>query len=99
MARVVEFMKEAADYGDAYEFIATGVRRMFMVSPSIVRITFTCTDIRHGRDDSVEEQRVSGHIDMDISQVDAIIALIREGLAALVDQPRDMSMRSSMAAH
>jgi len=99
MARVVEFLKEAADYGNDYEFLATGVRRMFMVSPSIVRITFVRTDIRHCHDDSVEEQRVSGHIDMDISQVDAILALIREGLAGLLDQPRDMAMRSSMAAH
>ena len=41
------------------------------------------TDIRESRDDSVEEQRVSGHIDMDISQVGAILALIRDGVADL----------------
>jgi len=69
---------------------------MFMMSPSIVRITFVHADIRHDGDD---EQRVSGHVDMDIGQADAIIALIRQGLAALVDQPRDISMRSSMVAH
>ena len=99
MARVVELLKEAADYGNAYEFTATGVRRMFFISPHIVRITFTCTDIREGRDDSVEEQRVSGHMDCDVAQLDAILALIRDGLAALVDQPRDMAMRSSVVAH
>jgi hypothetical protein len=98
MARVVEF-KEAVDWGNNYEFVATGVRRMFMVSPSIVRITFTRTDIREGRDDTVEEQRVIAHMDCDIAQVDAILATIRDGLAALVEQPRDMVMRSSVVAH
>jgi hypothetical protein len=93
--RVIDFMKEANDYGTAAEFLATGVQRMFMVSPSIVRISFTRTDIR---DDSVEEQRVSGHIDCDIAQIGAIVALIWEGLTALVDQPRDVS-RSSVVAH
>jgi hypothetical protein len=99
MARVIEFLKEAADYGNDYEILATGVRRMFMVSPSIVRITFTRTDIRNCHDDSVEEHRVSGHVDMDIAQAPAIFALISEGLAALVEQPRDMAMRSSVVAH
>ena len=65
MARTVEFLTEASDYGDAYEFTATGIRRMFMMSPSIVRITFVHADIRHDGD---EEQRVSGHLDMDIAQ-------------------------------
>jgi hypothetical protein len=96
MSRVVEFLKEAADYGDAYEFTATGVRRMFMISPHILRITFVHADIRH---DGVEEGRVSGHIDMDIAQAPAIFALISEGLAALVEQPPNVSMRSSMSAH
>jgi hypothetical protein len=101
MARVVEFLKEASDYGDAYEFTATGVRRMFMISPHIVGITFVRTDICVTRDDSVEEQRVSGHMDCDVAQLDAIIALIRQGLAALIEQPTDAAAptRRSVATH
>jgi hypothetical protein len=41
----VEFLKDAQDYGDAYEILATGIRRMFLISPSIVRITFVRADI------------------------------------------------------
>jgi hypothetical protein len=76
---VVEFMK-AIDYGGAAEFLATGVQPMHMLSPSIVRISF----VRNDLDDNGEQmQRVSGHIDCDIAQVDAILALIRQGVADL----------------
>jgi len=98
MARTVEFLTEACDYGNNYEFVATGIRRMFMMSPSIVRITFVHADIRHDGD---EEQRVSGHLDMDIAQADAIIALMRQGLTALIEQPTDAAAptRRSVAEH
>jgi hypothetical protein len=96
MTRNVEFLTDAADYGDAPSFIATGIRRVSLISPNIVRVTFARADSRH---DGVEEQRVSGHVDFDVSQLDAILALIRDGLTALVEQPGDTSMRSSAAAH
>jgi hypothetical protein len=41
------------------------------------------------RDDMVEEQRVSGHVDCDISQLPALLDLIREGLATRLEQSRD----------
>jgi hypothetical protein len=97
MTRSIEFTKQPADCGDAPDFIATGVGPMFMVSPSIMRITFVRSDTRH---DGVEEQRVSGHMDCDISQVPAINALIRRGLAALLEQPCDApAPHGSMATH
>jgi hypothetical protein len=76
---------------------ATGIRRMFMISPHILRISFVQLDMRH---DGREEQRVSGHMDCDISQAPAIIALMRQGLADLVEQPGEaVPARSSMSAH
>jgi len=78
--RIVEFQKEAKDWGDAPSFVATNVRRMFLVAPSLVRITLTRIYLG---DNGLEQQRVSGHIDIDISEVGAIVGLIREGLAAL----------------
>jgi len=87
--RVVEFMK-ATDWGTGPEFIATGLQRMFMLSPSIVRITF----VRNDLDDNGEQmQRVSGHIDMDIAQVDEILALMRDGVADLECEERIVCTR------
>jgi hypothetical protein len=87
--RVVEFMK-AIDYGGAPDFLAIGVQRMHMLSPSIVRISF----VRNDLDDNSEQlQRVSGHIDMDIAQVDEILALIRDGVADLECEERIVCTR------
>jgi hypothetical protein len=97
MPRNVEFIPDAADYGTAYEFTATGIRRMFMISPHILRISFVQLDMRH---DGREEQRVSGHLDCDVDQLPGIIALMRQGLADLVEQPSEaVPARSSMSAH
>jgi hypothetical protein len=82
----VELLKDAIDYGDGPDFIATGIRRMYMISPSIVRITFVRTDVRR---DGVEEQRVNGFMTCDISQLSVITASIDQGLATLLEQPRD----------
>jgi hypothetical protein len=81
-ARSVEFVKQVHDYGNAYEFLATGVARMFIISPSIVRIAFVRT---HVRDDSEEEERMTGSIDCDVSQLPAMLDLIRQGLATLLE--------------
>jgi hypothetical protein len=98
MPRVVEFLTEANDYGDTGEFIATGVRRMFMLSPSIVRVTFVHKEISY---EGAEQHRVSAHMDMDIAQAPEIFALIAQGLAALAEQPTDAAAptRRSVAAH
>ncbi len=60
MARTVEFLTEACDYGNNYEFVATGIRRMYMLSPSIVRVTFVHKEISY---EGAEEDRVSAHMD------------------------------------
>jgi hypothetical protein len=97
MPRNVEFIPDAVDYGTAYEFTATGVRRMFMMSPHIIRITFVQLDMR---DEAREEHRVSGYMDCDIDQLPGIIALMRQGLADLVEQPSEaVPARTSMSAH
>ena len=84
--RIVEFVKDANDWGDGPAILATGIRRMYFISTQIIRVTF----VRAGVDDNgVEEQRVSGHIDCDIAQVDAILDLIHRGLGDLAEQPRD----------
>jgi hypothetical protein len=83
--RIVEFVKDANDWGDGPAILATGIRRMYFISPHIVRVTFVRADVD---DNGVEEQRVSGHIDCDIDQLDAILALIHRGLG-VADQPRD----------
>jgi hypothetical protein len=96
MPRNVEFIPDAVDYGTAYEFTATGVRRMFMISPHILRIAFVRLDMRDDR----EEHQVSGYMDCDVDQLPGIIALMRQGLADLVEQPSEaVPARTSMSAH
>jgi len=98
MTSVVELLGDDADYGDAPSFIATGVSRMFLISPNILRITFVRFDRRH---DGAREQRVSGHIDCDVGQLPAILDVLRQGLGALVEQPIDPRgpARGSVNAH
>lgn len=83
------------DYGDAPSFIATGVRRVFLISPHIVRITFVRADMR---DDGSEEHLVSGHIDWDISQLRTANAIIREAIAML-RPPRTVQAPEIAMAH
>jgi hypothetical protein len=73
----MELIQNVADYGDAPSFIATNVTRVFLISPNIVRVTFARTDRRH---DGAEELRVSGHVDMDVHQMVAMNAIIRDAL-------------------
>lgn len=86
----MDVMCNCADYGDAPSFVATGICRMFFVSPNIIRITFVRTDRRH---DGVEEHRVSGHIDCDVTQLDAINTLIHECTAKLLAEQTPITGR------
>lgn len=93
-------MLNVADYGDAPTFIATGVCRLFLMSPHIIRVTFVRTDRRY---DGIEEQRVSGHIDMDITQIVIMNSTILEALAKLLPEgvtaPKRRHVPGSTAVH
>lgn len=93
MTRKIE-LTDACDYGDAPQILATSVARMYMLSPSIVRVVFART---HVDDDSVERHRVTGHMDVDIVQLPEILRLIEQGLEALQEQserpPRGVPLR------
>lgn len=78
---IMDLIQNVADYNDAPSFIATNVCRLFLVSPNIVRVTFVRADRRF---DGTEEQRVSGHVDMDIAQMICMNALIRDALPRLL---------------
>jgi hypothetical protein len=92
----MDLMHNVADYGDAPSFFVTGVRRVFLKSPHTVRITFVCTDVR---DDGSEEMRVSGHVDCDVSHVQAVNTLLREAMAALLPQASLAQVPGSAATH
>ena len=79
----MEILSDAVDYGDAPSFLATGIRRIFLVSPHIVRITFVRIDRSY---EGEEVRRVSGHVDWDINQLRAANALIHEALMELAAQ-------------
>jgi hypothetical protein len=87
----------ATDYGDAPGFLATGIRRVRKVSPNIVRIDFVQPDVSNeGR----REHRVTGHVDFDLDQLPAILALIGHALAELAQQPREApDDRAGITAH
>ena len=82
--RIVELTDKCVDYGEAPSFLATGICRIFFISRHIVRVTLVRNDVD---DNGAGQQRVSGHVDCDIAQVDAILDLIHRGLGDL--QPRD----------
>jgi hypothetical protein len=77
----MDLMQNVVDYGDAPSFLATGVSRVLLLSPHIVRITYVRADVR---DDGTPEHRVSGHIDCDVSHVGAINTLLREAMAQVL---------------
>ena len=95
----MEIMQNVVDYGDAPAFFATGVSRVFLVSPHIVRITYVRADVR---DDGTPEHRVSGHIDCDVSHVGAINTLLREAMAVMLSEARaapDASLATRSPRH
>ena len=92
----MDLMQNVADYGDAPSFFVTGVRRVFLLSPHIVRITYVRADVR---DDGTPEHRVSGHIDCDVSHVGTINTLLREAMAALLPQASLAQGPGSAATH
>jgi len=76
----MELLSDAVDYGDAPCFLATGIRRIFLVSPHIVRVTCVRLDRSH---EGAKVWRVSGHVDCDIEQAQVMNALVREALERL----------------
>jgi hypothetical protein len=80
---IMELMQNVADYGDARSFIATGIVRIFFVSPNMIRVTFARADMRA---DGVIEYRVSGHIDWDVNQLQAAHRLFAEAIAKVIEQ-------------
>lgn len=78
----MEFLHNAVDYGDAPFFFATGVRRAFLISPHVVRVTFVRTDRSKS---GAEEQRVSGHIDWDVASIKAAKEMITEVITTLIE--------------
>jgi hypothetical protein len=83
--RVMELMQNVVEYGDARSLgVVTGVRRIFLISPHIVRITFVRADMR---DDGTPEHRVSGHVDWEVDHLLAANALIRQALVQLLLPP------------
>ena len=79
----MDLIEKCVDYGDAPTFLATGICRIFFISRHIVRITCVRSDMRS---DGTEEERVSGHVDWDISDLQAAHALMHKALAALLSE-------------
>ena len=79
----MELIQNVADYGDARSFIATGICRLFFISPNMVRVTFVRADMRA---DAIIENRISGHIDWDINQLQALPRLLADAIAKMVAQ-------------
>jgi hypothetical protein len=89
-------MEKCVDYGDAPTFLATGICRIFFISRHIVRVTCVRTDID---ENGTEHQRVSGHVDWDLSDLQAAHALIHEALAQILSSRPSRRPANMSAAH
>ena len=77
----MEFCEKCTDYGDAPAILATGVCRIFFISRHIVRVTLMRNDVD---DNGVKVQRVSGHVDWDISDLRDTHAMVDRALAEIL---------------
>lgn len=76
---------DAIDYGDAPRIAATGISRIFFISPNVIRIACCC---RHMRDDGMMELRIAAYVDWDIDEFCAVHETLHGKMAELLAEAK-----------
>ena len=96
MGARMEFVGNIVDFGNAMEFHVTNICRAELISPNVVRFSYS---VKHILPDGRYENRVVCHLDWDTATLNILSHTFQVARAALMGAPHERLMNVAALPH